>query len=195
MTSDTKINPFKPLKNVHLSESEKKSLLAGVRGFMAVHGPDRQPWYGWFVSHAVVTVGIIALLGSSVTGALAHWSQPDELLYPVKVSVNDRIEVALAGDENDRLDKELEQLERMMAAEESLADRELDPEQFPEQEDDTERMERGADDDEKDDEGEKNGQRADISDDDGTVREFEKELESFEREMREMEHEADELFR
>lgn len=82
------------------------------------HSPS---WHTWCMRHAVMVTGLVALFGTSATGALAHRAQPEDVLYPFKVYVNDRVAVVLAGGREGRLEKKLEQLDRMMHAEEVVA--------------------------------------------------------------------------
>lgn len=120
-------NQLLHLRTVSMDAQEKDAVYARVRGFVAANParPARR-WYGWFVRHAAASVGIAAAVLATGTGVFAHYSAPDDLLYPVKLTVNDRIEVALAGDEDARIDKELEQMDRMFREEESLFTRESD---------------------------------------------------------------------
>ena len=52
---------------------------------------------------------------------LAHRSLPGDLFYPMKLSVNDRVALVVAGDDDAKLDAELSQIERMLRDEEKVA--------------------------------------------------------------------------
>jgi len=82
--------------------------------------------FGTFFGRHTVASGVLAIvLLAGGTTALADRAVPGDILYPVKLSINDRVAVAVAGDADARLNKEMEQIGRILGEEETAADVEL----------------------------------------------------------------------
>jgi hypothetical protein len=92
---------------------------------MALHSPRPAGAWTLFMRHAAVysAAALLAMAGS--TTVLAQQSLPGDLLYPMKLRVNDRVAVAIAGDEDARVDTELKQLDRIIGEESLAADQQL----------------------------------------------------------------------
>lgn len=116
-------NPFGPLKETTLSSSEREHIRAHVRRFVSLERPRH--WYGWFSHHVVATLILIVFLGGGSVLWAADMAEPDSSLYAVRTTVNDQVRITVAGDELDRMEKELELLGDYMSEEETLMEREL----------------------------------------------------------------------
>ncbi len=124
MNNNLDHNPFESLRGATMSKSEKKSLRANVRGFVAMHRPRH--WYGWFTHHVLATLVLVLVLSGGGVLVAADSAKPDSALYTIRTSVNDKVRVSVAGDELDQLEKELELLGDYFEEEEMLIARELD---------------------------------------------------------------------
>lgn len=75
-----------------------------------------------FVARHVAACSALAVFAMASTAvAAAHRSMPGDVLYPVRLAVNDRIALAVAGDADARLEREMEQMERAIAEEELVS--------------------------------------------------------------------------
>jgi len=81
--------------------------------------------WSWVRRHAVMSTVLAAVLVVGATGVSASMSGPNDALYDFRLKVNDRIESAIALDEDSQLDVELRQIERQLDAEEGAADEAL----------------------------------------------------------------------
>jgi hypothetical protein len=66
---------------------------------------------------------VFVLVGSTI--AFACYATPDSFLYPVRTAITDPIAVAVSGNEDAQLQKELEQIDRSISDEQRVADEDL----------------------------------------------------------------------
>lgn len=123
MTDDFKNNPLHSIRQVKLSGIERETVRENLRAFVVIGRPRH--WYGWFAHHVAATAMILLLLGGSGVLVAADSAGPDSALYSVRTSVNDKVRVSVAGDELDKIERELELLGDYLAEEEQLIAREL----------------------------------------------------------------------
>lgn len=131
-------------KDIRLSSSEKETARRSLRAYMTLHPPRPAGAWQFFMRHAAVYSAAVLLVMAGSTTVLAQQSLPGDLLYPMKRGVNDRVAVAIAGDEDARLDVELQQLDRVVEEESLAADRQLGQQRSDEAEQEQEEDIRGA---------------------------------------------------
>lgn len=88
---------------IRLTEAEKSAMRANIFGHQSIPAARPSPYvfYSLFAHHmrmVVAGVLIFVLAGAGSVSAAAQKALPGDILYPVKVSVNERVEVALAPD-------------------------------------------------------------------------------------------------
>ena len=91
-------------KDIRLSHTERDLLRASLRAHMdtvpvmARPTPTRSPYQFFFMHRvlAVVALLVVVVVGAGGTSVAAQWSLPGDLLYPVKISVNEEVLTALA---------------------------------------------------------------------------------------------------
>lgn len=115
------------LKSVSMTADERTALrhmLEAVMQSTPARARTAGVW-GWIQRHAVVSVAmlIVALMGT--TTALASTARQDDFLYPLRVAIVDRVQVALTSDEDARIDVELSQIDRMIADEATVGTKDL----------------------------------------------------------------------
>lgn len=81
--------------------------------------------WGWVRRHAVASSVLVAVLVLGGTGVSASMAGPNDVLYDFRLQVNDRIESAMAPNEDAQLDVELRHIERQLDAEEGAVDEAL----------------------------------------------------------------------
>lgn len=124
---------IKKAKGVTLTKTEKihgrARLLAMIRGVEAVALPAvRHSWTFRLARPIMAGFLITAILGGGVSFASEN-SLPGDLLYPIKVSVNEEVRAALAVNDESKADWEARRAERRfeeavrLAAEERLDDK------------------------------------------------------------------------
>lgn len=134
MTHTTPEQLMHELRDIRLSDAQRLELRARLKGYVAMH-PVRAPLWALLTRHALVTACAMVVLLAGTTIATAHYAKPDSLFYPIRVVFNERIAVAISGDELTQLDTELKQLERSIDEERSLADHDLSFDDSDDQED------------------------------------------------------------
>lgn len=114
---------------VALSPAEKAAmrhmLQAHAHSYRPVRSPAALAW-SWLSRHALASVFLALLLILAGTTVSAHSSGPNDALYGFRLSVNDRIEAALAFDENSQTDIQAQQIERQLDQEDVARDEALD---------------------------------------------------------------------
>ena len=91
-------------KDIRLSHTERDLLRASLRAHMDTVSvtipptPTRSPYQFFFMHRvlAVVALLVVVVVGAGGTSVAAQWSLPGDLLYPVKISVNEEVQAALA---------------------------------------------------------------------------------------------------
>jgi hypothetical protein len=116
---------IKALTHERISPARKQAIRHMLQVYAHTYVPHRSLW-GVFARHAFSYSALASLLLAGGATALAQRSLPGDLLYPVKLEVNDRVAVVVSGDEDARLDKELKQIERIIDEEESVSEQELE---------------------------------------------------------------------
>lgn len=117
-------NPFEPMQTAALSAAERADIRRALVAHMTAN-PRRSGIMAVLTRRAFVygAAGFVLLAGG--TAALAQHAMPGSLLYPVRLAVNDRVAVALAGNEDAQLDAELSQIGRTIDDEENAEDGDL----------------------------------------------------------------------
>ena len=125
MRETDRYNPLESLRTIRLSAQEKERIGHDIRTAIDEATPVVQRVVPWVSRHALLAVLIIFVIGTGSTATLAHWSAPGDFFYPFKLAVNDRAELALTFDEEEKWDVEMAHLERMLNEEDALAEQEL----------------------------------------------------------------------
>src|SRR4030042_398860 len=108
------------LADLRLSPEEKAHMKAMLQLHIASYAP-RPAWAAFILRHGIASALVAVLLLAGTSTVLAHRSLPGDLFYPMKLSVNDRVALVVAGDDDAKLDAELSQIERMLRDEERVA--------------------------------------------------------------------------
>ncbi|HXV26669.1 MAG TPA: DUF5667 domain-containing protein [Candidatus Paceibacterota bacterium] len=184
---DTENNDaLSPIREISLAPGEKRRIRLHLEAYIDVQSArtSSRSRGGWFSHHVGLAVVVLIAVTAGGTVTLAHWSGPDGFFYPFRKSVTERVELALTFDDEERLDKEMEQLERALGEEELFAEREfaaLAAESVAEERNEDE--EENEDDDDRAPERDAEAQR-DMDD-------FDRELNGLEKELREFDREAE----
>lgn len=121
MTTDPIEQLMTGIRDIRLTEGERSSMRRALIAMIHTH-PSRSPMVSFIARHAMAyTFGALVLLTGS-TAALADRSSPGDFLYSVKTSVNDQVAVAVAGDEDRRIQKELDLIDRALNEEDAVGD-------------------------------------------------------------------------
>lgn len=120
MTNDTE-QFMKHIQEIRMAPDETQAMRRNLEAYARAH-PVRSGWSGILLRHAFSYALAAAVLLAGGTSVLAQRSLPGDTLYPLKIAINDRVSVAVAGDEDARLEKELEQMSRDLSDEELVAD-------------------------------------------------------------------------
>ncbi len=112
------------LENISLTLDERQAMRQALRVTMHTRRPSPTAW-NFLMRHGVASVAVMVLALIGTTTAMAHRSLPGDLLYPVRLAVNERVALAVAGDEDARFNLELRQVEQAIAEEEFVMAHEL----------------------------------------------------------------------
>ena len=111
-------------QRVALTPQEKAAMRHMLQAHMqtASEIPGATPWFSRhiFASSFAAALLIIGGLGVSATKA-----QPGDCLSDFRTEINDRVQVGLTFDEDQKFDVETQQIERQLAGEDAAADKEL----------------------------------------------------------------------
>lgn len=88
--------------------------------------------WSWVRGHAVASSVLAAVFVLGGTGVSASMAGPNDALYDFRLQVNDRIESAMAFNEDSQFDVELRQIERQLNEEEGAVDETLADDNQPE---------------------------------------------------------------
>lgn len=116
------------LRSIALSSGEKQALRQKLNAYSRSYIPARTlstRTFQWFARHSVAALGMAVVLIGSATSVSASLAQPGDTLYGFRLKVNDKIQTALARDEDAQIDVEMRQLQRMIDGEDALRDQEL----------------------------------------------------------------------
>jgi len=116
------------LRDITMTTTERDGLRHRLRAFAAANPavpslPVRS--WRWVMQHSVLAVGVALLFIAGGTTVSAEHSRPGDVLYGFRLSVNDRIETALAFSDDAQIDVEMEQMQRMIDDEDAVRDDEL----------------------------------------------------------------------
>ncbi len=112
--------------HIRMSHAEKTAMRAEIFGVSGVEMPQKSPYlFDSFFTYntRMVMAGLLlfVLLGSGTVSAAAQNALPGDLLYPVKVSINERAEVALAPTSADKAAVQAQLAERRVTEAQTLA--------------------------------------------------------------------------
>lgn len=111
-----------------MTDSERTLVRSKLFAYTQLHTPVRsvpmRAWQ-WVGRHSVLALGLVAVVLAGGTGVSANLAQPGDPLYGVRLTINDRVETALAFDDEAQIDVQMSQMQRMIDAEEALGDEEL----------------------------------------------------------------------
>lgn len=122
-------NLFKELKSVKMTETEKsliRARLVDLSGFQTAKptvDKYRSPYTTWSFSTNFRSVGagvFILLLASTGVSFAAEQTLPGDILYPVKVNVNEEVRGALTISNTNKMDWEKERVVRRVVETETL---------------------------------------------------------------------------
>lgn len=109
MTKEFDIEQYvTPLKEASLDTHECERMRSVIRAFARTNPPSVR--WATRIGMAPVWAAALVVCVAGSTVALARDAQPDSMLYPLRVAVNDRIAVALSGDDDARDATELRQI-------------------------------------------------------------------------------------
>ncbi len=117
-------------REVSMTATEKAAMRHMLIAYTLSHRPYTPSAFAvgsWVRRHAIISSAILAVLVLGGTGVSASVSGPNDALYNFRLNVNDRIESAMALNEDSQLDVELRQIDRQLndedgARDEALAD-------------------------------------------------------------------------
>jgi hypothetical protein len=109
---------------VRMTDSERSNLRRTLEAYTANYRAPASAWaFAGRHVFASSLMGLLLVVGG--TAAVAHRAAPDDVLYGIRLAVNDRIETLAAVSEDAQLEVELRQLNRMLDDEEFALDDEL----------------------------------------------------------------------
>ncbi|MBP6886404.1 MAG: hypothetical protein KBC02_04185 [Candidatus Pacebacteria bacterium] len=115
-------------KRITLTPKERSVVRSRLRAFALSNRPMNgffSQAVGWVGRHSIAAlVGGLVIAGSA-TGVSAQFADPGDALYDFRVAVNDRIETSLIRDDEQRLDVEMEHMQRMIDDEDGVRDQGL----------------------------------------------------------------------
>ncbi len=84
--------------NIRLTPAEKRQMRAAIFGVPSLHQPKHSPYFFFSYQFKMVMAGLllVVFVGAG-TAQAAQGSLPGDILYPIKVSINEKVEVALAS--------------------------------------------------------------------------------------------------
>jgi hypothetical protein len=124
MTNQTPEQFMSPLRTARMTDAQRLELRARLKAY-AFSNPARSHFWSLLTRHAIsVSFAMIALLAGG-TIATAHYAKPDSFFYPVRTALNDRIAIAVSGDEDAQIQKELEQINRDITDEQNITEQEF----------------------------------------------------------------------
>lgn len=123
---------FPEIKNIRLSKEEKEQIKNNLRVFVEKHpvrnpAPARLVWQRSLLTNLKINIKpmplviILALVFGGSTTWAAEQSLPGDVLYPVKVNVNERVVTALAIGEEAKANAEVKLAEKRLVEIEELS--------------------------------------------------------------------------
>ncbi len=116
-----------PLRNVALTAAEKADIrhILQVQARHSVRSFSGALAWGWVRRHSVTSVALALLILLGGTGVTATKAGPNDALNGFRVNVNDRIQEALAFNDDAKIDVEVNQIERDLDEEDVVRDEDL----------------------------------------------------------------------
>ncbi len=115
-------------KRLTLTPKERSAVRSRLHAFALSNRPMNgffSQAVGWIGRHSIAAfVGGLIIAGSA-TGVSAQFADPGDALYDFRVAVNDRIQTSLIRDDEQRLDIEMEHMQRMIDDEDGVRDQQL----------------------------------------------------------------------
>lgn len=127
MTHDPIEQLMTAARNARLASEERSAIRRILVGVTHMH-PPRPRWSPFLTRHVVRSAFAALVLLMGGTTVLAQRSLPGDPLYSLKTEVTERVAVAVAGGENARIQKELDQISRALNEEDIVATQELERE-------------------------------------------------------------------
>jgi hypothetical protein len=116
------------LRDITMTDAERDELRRRLRAYAVANPSARslpvRTWQ-WALRHSALALGFALLFIAGGTTVSAERSRPGDVLYGFRLSVNDRIETALAFSDDGQIDVEMEHLQRMIDDEDAVRDDEL----------------------------------------------------------------------
>ncbi|MEK7479684.1 MAG: DUF5667 domain-containing protein, partial [Patescibacteria group bacterium] len=125
-------NIQKEARKIALTPDERESMRLRLEGVMQAHhlsgqgggGPSPSPYFSFVTARAAVpALVLILLIGGGGVSYAAEGTLPGDLLYPVKITVNESVRGALAFSPQSKAKWHATAAERRMVEVETLADR------------------------------------------------------------------------
>jgi len=113
------------LKRIILTSDERSAMREKLHTYSSSHIPMQGLFtqtVQWFARHSIVALASAVILVGGVASVSANFAQPGDALYGFRTEVNDRVRVALAFDDDAKLDIEIQQMQRMIEDEDSYRD-------------------------------------------------------------------------
>jgi hypothetical protein len=118
-------NIHKEAEHLRLSKAEKSAMLASVLGVQSPVSVQKSPYvfltYFNYEVRMVMAGFVFFIFAGLSTVSAAQGSLPGDLLYPVKLSINENIEMAFASDNADKAALEVRLAERRVEEAQTLA--------------------------------------------------------------------------
>lgn len=112
------------LRSVRMPPADREALRHVLAAYARTYRPQPAA-FAFFLRHAAAfSALVLLLLAAGVTAVTAHDALPGNPLYALRASVEDRVVLALASDDDARLDAELRQIERALTDEQRALDAE-----------------------------------------------------------------------
>jgi len=124
MSTQTPEQLLKSVAGTSMGPAEHRALRHLLDAYAATYRAPAGAW-AFFARHAVAYSLAVVLLGAGTATGFAQQSLPGDFLYPVRLTVNERVEAAVAGDEDAKLYVEAAQVGRAIDEEELVAARDL----------------------------------------------------------------------
>lgn len=117
-------NIFKGLQHLTMTAEQKARGRAALQAYVAAHpAPIQKPVRSFFFTYqsmSTVAFLLVLVLGTGTSYA-AEFSLPGDLLYPIKVTLNEEVRAALTTDQKERALWEVERAERRITEAAQLA--------------------------------------------------------------------------
>lgn len=115
----------KQAADMGLTRNEKDAMRMAIQAHMRAHPAKPVPslWFGWVMQARFMVPALAILLLCVSTTYAAQGALPGDLLYPIKIHINEQVEVALAGTPTKKVAVETSLAERRVGEAQTLAAR------------------------------------------------------------------------